>query len=83
MLNSWLDVARLRGECHGNTGAAVCFAGQGDGESIRDHHIPFAARRDEQAYYAWIDAHPIAGYVQEAYREIEETAQQIRAIRAG
>lgn len=52
-------------------------------ESIRDHHIPFAERRDEQAYYAWIDAHPIAGYVQEAYREIEETAQQIRAIRAG
>ena len=52
-------------------------------ESIRYHHIPFAARRDEQVYYAWIDAHPISGYVQEAYREIEETAQQIRAIRAG
>ncbi|MBB5606189.1 MULTISPECIES: hypothetical protein [unclassified Janthinobacterium] len=51
--------------------------------SIRDHHVPFAIRQDEQAYYAWMDAHPIDGYVQEAYREIEETAQQLRSIRAG
>lgn len=52
-------------------------------ESIRDHHIPFAIKHDECAYYEWMDAHPINGYIQEAYREIEETAQQIRAIRAG
>ncbi|MBG6222597.1 MULTISPECIES: hypothetical protein [unclassified Janthinobacterium] len=50
--------------------------------SIRDQHIPFAIKHDERAYVAWMDEHPIHGYVQEAYREIEETAQQIRAIRA-
>ncbi len=53
-------------------------------ESIRDHHMPFAiAHGEDDAYYEWIDAHPITGYIQEAYREIEETAHQIRAIRAG
>ena len=52
-------------------------------ESIRDHHLPFAIKHDERAYSEWMDAHPINGYIQEAYREIEETAQQIRAIRAG
>ena len=51
--------------------------------SIRDHHVPFAIKHDERAYFEWMDGHPINGYVQEAYREIEETAQQIRAIRAG
>ena len=51
--------------------------------SIRDHHVPFAIKHDERAYFEWMDEHPINGYVQEAYREIEETAQQIRAIRAG
>lgn len=53
-------------------------------ESIRDHHMPLAiANGDDDAYYEWMDAHPIAGYIQEAYREIEEAALQIRAIRAG
>jgi hypothetical protein len=52
-------------------------------ESIRDHHVPFSIKHDERAYFEWMDGHPISGYIQEAYREIEETAQQIRAIRAG
>lgn len=52
-------------------------------ESIRDRHVPFAVTDDEAAYFAWLDGHPVSGYVQEAYREIEETALQIRAIRAG
>lgn len=55
-------------------------------ESIRDHNMPLAIANgddDDDAYYEWMDAHPIAGYIQEAYREIEETALQIRAIRAG
>ncbi|OBV38811.1 hypothetical protein [Janthinobacterium psychrotolerans] len=51
--------------------------------SIRDHHVPFALKNNETGYFAWMDSHPISGYVQEAYREIEETALQIRAIRAG
>lgn len=52
-------------------------------EAIRNSHMPFAVKNDEAACFAWIDGHPISGYVQEAYREIEETALQIRAIRAG
>ena len=52
-------------------------------ETIRNSHIPFAIKDDEAACFAWMDGHPVCGYVQEAYREIEETALQIRAIRAG
>ncbi|OYO28880.1 hypothetical protein [Janthinobacterium sp. PC23-8] len=52
-------------------------------QAIRDSHVPFAIKDDEAACFAWMDTHPISGYVQEAYREIEETALQIRAIRAG
>ena len=52
-------------------------------ETIRNSHVPFAIKDDEAAFFAWMDAHPVSGYVQEAYREIEETALQIRAIRAG
>jgi len=52
-------------------------------EAIRTRQQPFAIKQDEQACFAWLDAHPLSGYIQEAYREIEETAQQLRAIRAG